>query len=49
MAPPRPRVAWLHWRVPVTLGGTQLTVRFVLESTGQMLALSPSYTMTVTR
>lgn len=36
----RPRVVWLHWRVPVSLGGAQLSVRFVLESGGQTLAAS---------
>jgi hypothetical protein len=49
MAPPRPKVVWLHWRVPLALAGTQLVVRFVLENGGRLLALSPSYAMTVTR
>jgi len=47
-APPRPKVFWLHWRVPARWAGSQLTVRFVLESHGQMLAVSPTYAMSVT-
>ena len=47
-APPRPRVFWLHWKVPARWGGSQLAVRFLLESRGQMLAVSPTYTMSVT-
>jgi hypothetical protein len=46
-APPRPRIVWLHWKVPMALRGTQMTVRYVLESGGQMLAVSPDYTMGV--
>jgi hypothetical protein len=47
-APPRPRVFWLHWRVPARWAGSQIAVRFVLESRGQTLAVSPTYTMSVT-
>ena len=47
-APPRPKVFWLHWRVPARWGGSQLAVRFVLERHGQMLAVSPTYPMSVT-
>lgn len=47
-APPRPRVFWLHWKVPARWGGSQLAVRFLLESRGQTLAVSPTYTMSVT-
>ena len=39
----RPRVVWLHWRVPARLAGSQLSVRFVLKSGTQVLALSPIY------
>ena len=46
-APPRPRIAWLHWKVPGALRGSQLTVRYVLTSGAQMLAVSPNYTMSV--
>jgi hypothetical protein len=46
-APPRPRIVWLHWKVPMALRGTQLTVRYLLESGGQMLAVSPDHTMGV--
>jgi hypothetical protein len=49
VAPPRPRIVWLHWRVPAAWNGSQLTVRFLLDSGGRMLAVSPSYPMTVTR
>ena len=44
----RPKVFWLHWFVPAAWHGEQMDVRFVLESGGQLLALSPGYTMTVT-
>ena len=47
-APPRPRVVWLHWRVPGDWRGAQLTVRFRLENGARLLALSGSYTITVT-
>ena len=47
-APPRPRVFWLHWTVPTSWGASQIAVRFVLESRGQVLALSPSYSISVT-
>jgi hypothetical protein len=47
-APPRPKVFWLHWKVPARWGGSQLAVRFVLEGHGQMLAISPTYAMSVT-
>jgi hypothetical protein len=47
-APPRPKVFWLHWRVPARWGGSQLAVRFVLDSHGQMLAVSPTYALSVT-
>ncbi len=46
-APPRPRIVWLHWKVPMALRGSQLTVRYLLESGGEILAISPSYTMGV--
>jgi hypothetical protein len=46
-APPRPRIVWLHWKVPMALSGTQMTVRYVLESGGQILAVSPAYTIGV--
>jgi len=46
-APPRPREVWLHWKVPMALRGTQLTVRYVLLSGGQMLAVSPTSTIEV--
>ena len=47
-APPRPRVVWLHWRVPAGWRGSQMTVRFVMtERGGQMLALSGNYAMGV--
>lgn len=46
--PPRPRIAWLHWKVPAALRGSHLTVRYVLSSGAQMLAVSPSYAMSVT-
>ena len=46
-APPRPREVWLHWKVPMGLRGTQLTVRYVLLSGGQMLAVSPTSTIEV--
>ena len=47
-APPRPKVFWLHWRVPARWGGSQIGVRFVLQSRGHTLAVSPTYTMSVT-
>jgi hypothetical protein len=47
-APPRPKVFWLHWKVPARWGGVQITVRFVLESRGHTLAVSPAYTVSVT-
>jgi hypothetical protein len=46
-APPRPRIVWLHWKVPMALRNAQLTVRYVLKSGGQMLAISPDYTISV--
>ncbi len=46
--PPRPHVAWLHWSVPASWGGSQITVRLLLESGGRMLAVSPAYTIAVT-
>jgi len=49
VAPPRPRIVWLHWRVPAAWRGSQLTVRFLLNSGDRMLAVSPSYPLTVTR
>ena len=45
----RPKVFWLHWMVPASMGGTQLVVRFVLGSRGQKLAVSPDYTIEVSR
>jgi hypothetical protein len=42
-----PRVLWLHWRVPRSLAGSQLVVRFVLKGQGHLLAMSPSYAMTI--
>lgn len=45
----RPKVFWLHWFVPTSWRGSTLTVRFVLESGGQLLAASPAYTMAVAR
>lgn len=47
-APPRPRIAWLHWKVRAALRGSHLTVRYLLISGAQMLAVSPNYTMSVT-
>jgi len=44
----RPRVFWLHWWVPRHLGGARLTVRFLLESRAQLLAVSPTYAIAVT-
>jgi hypothetical protein len=44
----RPKVFWLHWLVPAAWHGQQIEVRFVLDSGGQLLALSPGYAMTVT-
>ena len=44
----RPKVFWLHWSVPAAWHGQQIDVRFVLDSGGQLLALSPGYPMTVT-
>jgi hypothetical protein len=44
----RPRVFWLHWWVPARLGGSQMTVRFVVVSQNQTLAVSPGYTLSVT-
>jgi hypothetical protein len=46
-APPRPRIVWLHWKVPMALKGSQLTVRYVLLGGTQMLAVSPNYTLGV--
>jgi hypothetical protein len=43
----RPRVLWLHWRPSRSLAGSQLVVRFVLESQGQLLAVSPDYAMAI--
>jgi len=43
----RPRIFWLHWLVPASWSGSQLSVRFVLESGGQVLASSPAYTIGV--
>jgi hypothetical protein len=43
----RPKVFWLHWFVPGSWHGQQMDVRFVLESGGQLLAISPGYPMTV--
>jgi len=43
----RPRVFWLHWFVPKALAGTQLSVRFVLQSRDQLLALSDPATISV--
>jgi hypothetical protein len=43
----RPRVVWLHWKVPASLGGSQIAVRFVLASGGQTLAVSATYPLTV--
>jgi hypothetical protein len=42
-----PKVFWLHWMVPARWRGTQFEVRFVLESGGQMLAVSSPYTIAV--
>lgn len=42
-----PRVLWLHWRVPRALAGSQLVVRFVLQSQGELLATSPSYAIAI--
>jgi hypothetical protein len=44
----RPKVFWLHWFVPAAWHGQQIDVRFVLDSGGQLLALSPGYTISVT-
>jgi hypothetical protein len=43
----RPKVFWIHWFVPARWRGTSMTVRFVLESGGQMLAASSAYTISV--
>jgi len=43
----RPRIFWLHWLVPASWRGSQLAVRFVLDSGGQVLASSPTYTIGV--
>jgi hypothetical protein len=43
----RPRIFWLHWFVPASWNGSALAVRFVLESGAQVLASSPTYTITV--
>lgn len=43
----RPKVFWLHWSVPASWRGQQILVRFVLDSGGQLLALSPGYPMNV--
>lgn len=42
-----PWVLWLHWTVPRRWAGQALTVRFLLESGTQLLAGSPTYTITV--
>jgi hypothetical protein len=47
-APLRPRVFWLHLWVPARWSGAEMTVRFVLLSKDQTLALSPTSTMRVT-
>jgi hypothetical protein len=47
-APPAPHIFWMHWRVPAALGGSQLTVRFLLENKGNTMAVSPNYAMDVT-
>jgi len=46
-APISPRVFWLHWFVPARWAGTQITVRFVLVSGSELLALSPAYAVDV--
>jgi hypothetical protein len=43
----RPWIVWIHWNVAGRLAGSQLTVRFLLESGGQTLAISPNYSVTV--
>ncbi|HLW96388.1 MAG TPA: hypothetical protein VKS25_13495 [Solirubrobacteraceae bacterium] len=43
----RPRILWLHWRVPRSLAGAQLVVRFVLVSQGELLATSPNYAIAI--
>jgi hypothetical protein len=43
----RPWIVWIHWHVSRRLAGSQLTARFLLESGGQMLAVSPNYSVTV--
>lgn len=43
----RPKVFWIHWFIPARWHGTSMTVRFVLESGGQMLAASSAYTISV--
>ena len=47
-APPKPHIFWMHWRVPAAMGGSQLTVRFLLENKGNTMAVSPDYAMSVT-
>jgi hypothetical protein len=42
-----PWVLWLHWTVPHSWAGQQLTVRFLLESGTQLLAASPTYPIAV--
>ena len=42
-----PRVFWLHWFVPKKWAGSQIAVRFMLESRSDVLALSPAYTVGV--
>jgi hypothetical protein len=46
-APVRPRVFWLHWTVPADWAGSQISVRFVLESSSQTLAVSSTYLLDV--
>ncbi|MGH2849473.1 MAG: hypothetical protein ACRDLP_02545 [Solirubrobacteraceae bacterium] len=43
----RPWIVWIHWHVAGRLAGSQLTARFLLESGGQTLAISPNYAVTV--
>jgi hypothetical protein len=43
----RPWIVWIHWNVHGRLAGSQLTVRFLLETGGQTLAMSPNYTVGV--
>jgi hypothetical protein len=42
-----PWVLWLHWTVPRSWAGQQLTVRFLLKSGTQLLSASSTYSIAV--